>query len=1468
MHLGNVLRSLITQAKKLARLLGRVKVRPAQSAQVPEYEHRAEAPAESVLGLPVSEEPARLDDIEEGRVGFDVGVSTPLESSAESRLTDRVLAGDAPLLDTLPEPFLSSEEIEVGDEFAVEPEPRPLAAEIEVLEVEDIPPHVELGEITLADDEIPYEGTPFDLSLAPADAEGDQQSEVAEAIKEDEQIFDSLPEQVDTTALPKLVVPSSPRLAAPRRPRPAPTPKFDFSQHPEVSGQELDEFLRKADLGDLGTMAGLTARRLDALLMLALKDVGLIGELPISAAAFAQITALMRRTFVVNNRLSVSRIWPALLVTSMVFCARYSEEETRSFWTPYARLVWGLHEASQSFQNLCRAHFERCRLYLEKEYKFIFPIIPDRERSVVRPVFYHAVIPFYLQDDFARWLAANADKLHIYSADALPNILRDDPSLSRMPPSLRRFIQEEDTAETAAELVVHLAEAAKLYREGEDVAALMVNPIQRALWTELQKALEEKVEREHIRRAPQPRLAWIWSLEEAELQLRLTYLSVDPTRHAPDLCVWTDKAEVNLSKSETALVLYPFKSHDKGWLVDEVLLVAGPLDGQVSVLSVEHDDESPDILYQADVPPLPDQAILFFRERRRDLGVLLGDNARITDGEWLVSMAEGVELRDADGQTLAPIEPRYVPDVLREHCAHAKAGRYELRLPVTVLHDGQEVLYLERNPDEIGQPQLVGPYQEASLSPRIPPVFTALPITLHIPFMESERLRRVTLTVKSNEPHSVHTLDELQARRSLTRTSDGGCTIALDGLFPQEPGLYSASLRRDLKALSDEPIQFIFLPGITLKPPDLSQHYSPTNLPQAHIEGVPIEYIVVDHNRAVCESVRDGVLITWRDLKDPECSLRLEIGGRSIPLAWPIKRTYAWVEGVAADSTLRPRYRKEAVIHIRGEPSQQVIWHITDNNQQRDFKLNARGQWDCQLSQDPLIDMIERCSHTRVVVNIKAWNSEWTLFEYVRRPCIQVERVTYDADQKLLMLESQVGHVREGDFRLQLLDPHALMEDPLIIADFQRLEPSLAFECELIPRDYCVQLLSSGVPLDIEPAVVSFSVTDQFEPIQVGPSVDDPLSILVKPGSTFQQLASDEVGGVSALVQRLAAINRPNEWVQHYGLLPAWAVLSHPLTLTTREHRVALWAYPEVASHRGQAGKGYLDLSLEGDTPTRVYATWEPLTVAESILYSRLRIMIPTHEVSGPFSTLDELDLWPAYQCSLCGRIVGSRSGTYLKLSPSTLNAHGHRKRYRDKRERFRDIVYGYELHVSVMPMKHTPLPYVFSPLQKIDTQYLLGKLKTSIEILLPTPDHPISVDAYRHAVAQWLGNYLTGYREPLERLVGDRKWREGFDRLEKSRHDTGTEPMLAATNRLLDVITEARSSENQMIWLDRNMILLALLLRSLASSPRTHEELRLRAGFTDGDLRTMLALALQVCPLLLEWAITWVELFRVHAIS
>ena len=136
-----------------------------------------------------------------------------------------------------------------------------------------------------------------------------------------------------------------------------------------------------------------------------LKRVHLIGELPISKAAFNKLCEYTqnypgKRS---DGRLSKQKtIPPAFFISMMVFCARYSQEDARNFWRPYSQLVCGYDEADLSFQNVCRDHFRACREDLTDSVGLNFLVY--RSGDVVLPVYQHAIIPFHLMEHMANWI--------------------------------------------------------------------------------------------------------------------------------------------------------------------------------------------------------------------------------------------------------------------------------------------------------------------------------------------------------------------------------------------------------------------------------------------------------------------------------------------------------------------------------------------------------------------------------------------------------------------------------------------------------------------------------------------------------------------------------------------------------------------------------------------------------------------------------------------------------------------------------------------------------------------------------------------------------------------------------------------------------------------------------------------------------------------------------------------------------
>ena len=403
---------------------------------------------------------------------------------------------------------------------------------------------------------------------------------------------------------------------------------------PSISAGELVQFLNDLGSSHTETLTELPPDTIDAFLMAALRDVDLIGELPVSEEAFNVIEAILRREYIEDGRPRLGRIKPALLMVSMVFCARYSRQNARTFWEPYAQLVWGMHEANGSFQIRARYHFAKARTYLEKQLSILGREIGAGD--VVKAVYRHAVVPYYFQDDLARWLVANYKNFWSVTEEELPFVLEHERSLDHTIGGLRTFMRSEETREAAAALTSRLVRAIELYLNGEDyqaVAALMVNPIEQSLWYEIGTALAEKTEREQIRRRPTPRLEWIWSLEEHELSLRLLNLTLDPNK-CPTVCVWTNDAK-HLLRSDVVEYVNPWQNEDGSYYLDEVVLNNGPLNGQVYILSEDHDDDVPDILYHAPVPSLPESPLGCSGLRNR---VRWGYLLRVSAPSWMTGI--------------------------------------------------------------------------------------------------------------------------------------------------------------------------------------------------------------------------------------------------------------------------------------------------------------------------------------------------------------------------------------------------------------------------------------------------------------------------------------------------------------------------------------------------------------------------------------------------------------------------------------------------------------------------------------------------------------------------------------------------------------------------------------------------------------------------------------------------------------
>jgi hypothetical protein len=256
----------------------------------------------------------------------------------------------------------------------------------------------------------------------------------------------------------------------------------------------------------------------------------LIGELPIDESSFRELCDVIQQEWKVGGSLLIDCVPPALFVTTMVFTARYSDENARHFWQPYSQLVWGLDEAKQYFQNKCRDRFKASIAFLEGEFGFHFP--RRSAGDVVQPIYRHAIIPFYLQNEFAAWLKKQWQNILDIPSELLVTQLCADSSLKSLSPTLRTFIESAETANAAAELIANIAQAAKMYAEGETLEnispLLAFNPTRQALWNEFAKIYADQVEAVEAveKQRAAGSLCWVWSLDDHQMQLRLLNLTV------------------------------------------------------------------------------------------------------------------------------------------------------------------------------------------------------------------------------------------------------------------------------------------------------------------------------------------------------------------------------------------------------------------------------------------------------------------------------------------------------------------------------------------------------------------------------------------------------------------------------------------------------------------------------------------------------------------------------------------------------------------------------------------------------------------------------------------------------------------------------------------------------------------------------------------------------------------------------
>ena len=496
---------------------------------------------------------------------------------------------------------------------------------------------------------------------------------------------------------------------------------------------------------------------------------------------------------------------------------------------------------------------------------------------------------------------------------------------------------------------------------------------------------------------------------------------------------------------------------------------------------------------------------------------------------------------------------------------------------------------------------------------------------------------------------------------------------------------------------------------------------------------------------------------------------------------------------------------------------------------------------------------------------------------FVVKPPSVVMEVTYrDASLKV---EYELDNLRYGDYSLALFDAHGnTVFKKALNPDDNQVEANV----DLLPQwKYTVNIYWNGEVIGDQPLLLGASTIDDPAADDLVVSLPDSasgqdslgtwLAYLIKQtpeemtGETLfrlatlqpqmlQQYSGEQLDGLWRPLARISDVNRST-----FKPLPTWALMNNALLMMTKEATL-YWVYPERIAWRGLAGIGKITLQTPQEGEITAYARWS----MKRLFSSRLRVWIPAQDpASAAFSELDELDMWPAYYDRASGKFHGSRAKSMM---PGLNKANG---------TYLVDCAHEYTLVVRNRRADR-PLQHVYSSSDSIDRRYTQAIMRQGANGHLHSQyaQDITSAEGYRQATAEW-----------YKQFAGDDATRSQLRALADTKSVSGKlSTFIAKIPQILQKYDESllssglrfiRGMEGQvrtdsgddMMRLDRHMLALGMILRSysLQRQPARLEILK-RINMKENQLIALLESANRVCPDLLEWALTWSEIFLVHS--
>jgi len=500
----------------------------------------------------------------------------------------------------------------------------------------------------------------------------------------------------------------------------------------------------------------------------------------------------------------------------------------------------------------------------------------------------------------------------------------------------------------------------------------------------------------------------------------------------------------------------------------------------------------------------------------------------------------------------------------------------------------------------------------------------------------------------------------------------------------------------------------------------------------------------------------------------------------------------------------------------------------------------------------------------------------------VRAPFIVME-ASYDSSNLTVQVSYELDDLRLGDYVLNLLDSNGeiVLSEPIDSADnqFSAIVDLISHARYTAQIRWNDRVIGEALPIFVSGQMSSIAKAPINSTSDTAPLLKDNMEtwlhhLIQHPPEklsqeTLFQLATlnpqnlqnytiEELSGLWKPLARLAEVNRPSYWMETYGLLPAWSLLNHAVMMTTNEEQ-SYWVYPEKILLHGTMGIGKIILDTPQEGKIGGYARWS----MRNMFSSRLHVWIPQIDPQkSAYSDLDELDMYPAYYDRLSGKFHGARRSAMIP---------GFNQ---EKGTYLVDCVHNYTLLVRINRTSQ-PLLHMNTSLLSFDRNYTQSILRQQDDLQTKSQNKKKITTAagYRYATVEWVENYIENKeaKKQLKALVDTADIAGKLSLLLKKIPNIlqlSNTTLLIGALRFLKGMEEqvTTQDEHSLMRLDCHMLALAIILRAYSLETQSTKQAILNSIEIDEiELMHLLADANHACPTLLEWALTWSEIFITH---